>query len=93
MNDATLELVNLIVGFVAPLAVSFIKRCEWSQQRKVAATMGICAAFGIMVALAGDELSVGAFADRALKVFAYATGFYKLYFERTELNTKLEDLK
>lgn len=93
MNKETVELVNLIVGFIAPLAVSFLKRCEWSQQRKVVATMGVCAAFGIMVALAGDELSAGAFAERALKVFAYATGFYKLYFERTDLNAKLEDLK
>jgi hypothetical protein len=84
------EFVALGLGLLMPLVVSWLKDCGWPDWAKVLLSLGLSIVGGALSALVDGALDPQSLAYSSLIVFASATTFYKVWFENTGVNGRLE---
>jgi hypothetical protein len=84
------EFLNLALGLLMPMVVSWLKRNHWPDWAKVLLSLGIALLAGLITAGAEGNWNLSAIGANSGTVFALATVFYKTYFQDTSLNRRLE---
>lgn len=91
MQGMNSELLSFFLSYVAMIVVSALKKQSWSDEVKVLITLGVSVVLGFVACFATGELnSVQDVTVATSIVTAAAMSQYKLYFQNTPLNTKLE---
>jgi hypothetical protein len=90
------ELISLLLGLLVPMLVSWYKGNTWSDRRRMLASLVICTIVGALSALTThtlvfhETMTLNDWLTNATAVFTSATAFYKLHFQNTRTNEKLE---
>lgn len=87
------ELLSLILGYIANIVVSALKKESWSDATKALVTVGVAIVFGIMATyLTGELDSLQDVGGAVAIITASAMVQYKTYFQNSALNKHLEDM-
>ena len=84
------ELLIGVFSILMPLLISWLKRCDWPQEQKVLLTLAVCLVGGAVTAWADGSLDLSSTVVAFTAIFTGSQAFYKLWFEKTELNERLE---
>jgi hypothetical protein len=88
-----LEFLTLACGLLMPFLVSWLKGRNWPDWAKVLLSLGLSIGGGALVALADGSLDFQTLTRSSTAVFTSATVFYKLWFEKTTVNSQLEQMR
>lgn len=102
MSDTTKQVldlvINLLVGNLVPFLISYIKDTRWSDRQKMLLAIGVSVVIGILSSLLTNglilhrEMSLDDWMANILAVYGGATAAYKLWMQKTETNTTLEQI-
>lgn len=84
------EFLTLALSLAMPILVSWLKTSGWSDWAKVLLSLGVSLVFGVLIAAIDGGLDPRTIGASAATVFTIATAFYKMYFQATEMNRRLE---
>lgn len=87
------EFLTLACGLLMPFVVSWLKGRNWPDWAKVLLSLGLSIIGGALVALMDGSLDLQTLTRSSTAVFTSATVFYKLWFEKTTINSRLERLQ
>lgn len=88
--------VAFIAGFIVPFIVSFLKDLMWSAKVKQLVALVVCIVIGAGVTIIDQGIVINnwdTFVQNFTIIFTTAQIWYIQYFENTNVNMKLEDLK
>lgn len=87
------ELLSLILGLLANITVSALKKESWSDSTKTLITVGVATVFGIVATYFTGELNSLQDVGGAIAIItASAMVQYKTYFQYSALNKRLENV-
>lgn len=70
------QLVQVLLGLLAPMVVGFITTCKWSAQGKAWLAMAVAVVFGLLGSLALGQVNVADLAGSITIVWAASQAFY-----------------
>lgn len=80
-----MEIWSLLSAAIAMVVVQYLKDLDWPDAAKVILAIGVCVGLGAVQWSIGHpwrEITWEAVAENSAVIFATATGFYKLYFQK-----------
>lgn len=86
--------VAIAAGFIVPFIVSFLKSNNWSQEIKHALSLVVALVFAVATTAIDKGVSLDtwqALVSNFGVIFAEAQIFYIQFFQKTELNYKIEE--
>lgn len=85
-----LEFLTLACGLLMPFLVSWLKNCDWPDWIKVLLSLGMSIIAGGLITFLEGAFDIQTLTQATTAVFTSATVFYKMWFEKTKVNERLE---
>ena len=85
-----LEMWNLVIGFLLPLAIAVPQQAKWSDAVRATVAFGICALAAVGTCYFSDEFTGKALVTSALTILVAAISTYKMFWKPIGIAPKIE---